>query len=328
MNGVEVTVCPPHDAPRALHTLFASLPSAQRQSMVTSLSESLEHDPASQKGLLIARDQDGLCGAVFAQEHPGKTAVLWPPSATADDRHVRRKLAEAVDLHLVHRGVVMAQALLPTRDDPAVEMLESIGFTYLTHLDYMIGQTQSAPWEQPSDGLRFEPYDAYQRSRMTTLVDATYVDTSDCPELNGVREPDDVLAGYQSTGAFDPAKWFIASHGGRDVGVLLLTEHAEARQWELVYMALVPQARRKGFGMQMVRFALAKAYAAGIATLLLAVDARNQPGIRLYEKCGFRVWDRRVVYWKRYKFKAPQISGVSRLFPGAGAHGLGGATPS
>jgi ribosomal protein S18 acetylase RimI-like enzyme len=109
-----------------------------------------------------------------------------------------------------------------------------------------------------------------------------------------------VLVGYQSTGAFDPARWFIVSHAGSEVGVLLLTEHPPARQWELVYMALVPHARRQGFGKKIVQFALERARAAGIETLLLAVDARNKPGCRLYEACGFRVWDRRAVYWKQY----------------------------
>jgi ribosomal protein S18 acetylase RimI-like enzyme len=234
------------------------------------------------------------------QEYPGRTAVVWPPHALRGGQAAKNRLAEAADEQLARREIVMAQAPLPAHDDRAAAALVHVGFAHLTQLEYMVATPRSARSDLRISELRFAPYDAREHARLAALVEATYDGADDCPELNGVRDVHDVLIGYQSTGTFDPAKWFIVSHGGRDVGVLLLAEHAPPSQWEIVYMALVPRARKQGLGTRIVYFAFEKALAAGIDSVLLAVDARNEPALRLYRHCGFRTWDQRIVYWKRY----------------------------
>ena len=91
---------------------------------------------------------------------------------------------------------------------------------------------------------------------MADLVERTYVNTLDVPSLDDVREIDDVLHGYEQTGVFSADRWFFIRNCDEDAGCLLLNDHPEAKQWELVYMGIVPESRGNGWGSQATRFAL------------------------------------------------------------------------
>ncbi len=84
-------------------------------------------------------------------------------------------------------------------------------------------------------------------------------------------------------------------HSQRDIGCLLLADHPESNQWELVYMGLVPEARGRGWGAKIARHAQWEAQRAGRERLVLAVDAANRPAVAMYQQAGLFAWDRRVV---------------------------------
>ncbi len=124
-----------------------------------------------------------------------------------------------------------------------------------------------------------------------------------------MREIDDVLAGYRATGRFDPDHWLIARHGEQDVGCLILADHPDHGNMELVYMGLVPAARGRAWGAELVRHAQWLTSRAGRSRLVLAVDANNVPAIRIYTQSGFEAWQRRIVYARRLQ-GAPGSGGV------------------
>jgi hypothetical protein len=107
---------------------------------------------------------------------------------------------------------------------------------------------------------------------------------------------DDVVNGYQATGEFRPENWLFVRNGGRDVGVLLLADHRPSKQWELMYMGLVPEVRGRGWGRQIARYALWLARGARVERVLVAVDAANRPAADVYRSSGFALWERRAVY--------------------------------
>ena len=76
----------------------------------------------------------------------------------------------------------------------------------------------------------------------------------------------------------------------------MLTEMPETGDWEVAYMGVVPEARRYGFGREMLLHALCEARAADAPTVTLSVDVRNQPAWKLYRSLGFEPYDQRVVY--------------------------------
>ncbi len=114
--------------------------------------------------------------------------------------------------------------------------------------------------------------------------------------MNGVRGTTEVILGHQSQGRYDPARWFLALAVGQPIGVLLLTEFPESGDWDLSYTGVVPEARRQGFGNELVLKALVEARLADAMYLSLAVDGRNRAAIDLYRRLGFEPYDRREVY--------------------------------
>ena len=149
------------------------------------------------------------------------------------------------------------------------------------------------PDSPPKSAWTIEPAPRTDDSRLAAIIERTYEGTLDCPQLNGVRDVHDVLAGYRACGKFDPARWLIARRGDCDVGCLLLTDHPDEDQWELVYAGLVPAERGHGAGLALAEHAQFLTRQAGRARMVLAVDAANAPAVTTYERVGFVTWDRR-----------------------------------
>jgi ribosomal protein S18 acetylase RimI-like enzyme len=231
-----------------------------------------------------------VCGAAWGQRQPGNTAVFWPPQIVAgEDSQTAHRLAEVVVGHLDGSAIGMTQALLPSQDSELAPVLTAAGFSHLADLLYLSCEAERFPTEPPVSGeLQFVAYDPAQPGRLLEMVERTYEGTLDCAGLNGARPIEDVINGYQSTGAFRAENWLIALSRKRDVGVLLLADHPRAGHWELMYMGLVPEARGHGWGWQMTRHAQWLAGRAGVERIVLAVDAVNRPALAMYERAGLR----------------------------------------
>jgi ribosomal protein S18 acetylase RimI-like enzyme len=247
-----------------------------------------------------------LLGAAWAQVQPGRVASVWPavireeaPAATSD-----ALLAATVEW-LGRQGVRLAQVLLAVDASRQRTELSAHGFANLADLFYMVCLAGRFPDSEPDSRVQFEPVSPTAPARLAEIVERTYERTLDCPQLNGVRDVADVLAGYRACGTFDPRRWLIARVVGADVGCLLLADHAADDQWEIVYAGLVPEARGRGYGLLMAQHAQGLARAAGRARLVLAVDAANVPAVKMYERAGFVAWDRR--------------SALVRIFPDGGS---------
>jgi ribosomal protein S18 acetylase RimI-like enzyme len=111
---------------------------------------------------------------------------------------------------------------------------------------------------------------------------------------------DDVLEGYRAVGRFRPERWQNARSDNHDVGCLLLADHGPESSWELMYMGLAPEARGRGFGLEITRHAQWLASRDNVERLLLAVDASNYPALAMYAQAGFEIWDRRSVFARAF----------------------------
>jgi len=74
--------------------------------------------------------------------------------------------------------------------------------------------------------------------------------------------------------------------------------HLDVGHAEIVYVALIPEVRGRGWGMALIRQALALGRATNSQRVVLAVDAANEPAIRHYRAAGFFEFDRRAVWIK------------------------------
>ncbi len=285
---------------RAIRLSVSHLAEPGRTERAEAILDEVRRGLLSPEGIVVARRGDRLAGVIVWQFQAGRTAVVWPPRVVAGEpSEAAQELLNHAERACAARGVALAYAMLATDDSDDEQMLRSAGFAPLADLIYLASLADDFPTAEPRDGLAFEPCRPENHERLKRLVEATYEGTLDCPGLNGVRDIDDVLAGYRATGRFAAERWLLATSGGDDVGCLLLAEHADQDSFELVYMGIVPAARGKGWGGLLTRQAQWLTGQAGRSRLVLAVDAANSPALNVYAALGFRILDRRRVLLKK-----------------------------
>jgi ribosomal protein S18 acetylase RimI-like enzyme len=143
--------------------------------------------------------------------------------------------------------------------------------------------------------LEFRTFAEVEQNLFQQTLLRSYEDSLDCPEVSGVRTIEEVLAGHQAQGRFDPWRWWLASRLGEAVGVIITSPQPDTGDWDLSYLGVVPQARQQGFGREMLSHVLVEARAAGAIQMVLSVDGRNTPARHLYRSMGFETQDRREV---------------------------------
>ncbi len=262
------------------------------------------HVPAS--GLLEACDNtsDQPLGIIWIQPQDGRVANLLAPllatsishSPGLDGRFADELLNAAIQIATA-ANARLVQALLELDAADSAERFRKAGFQQVAELLYLVSLPEKFPKSQPATDLEFEPWSAATKDRFEAAVERTYIDTRDCPQLNGIRPTSEVLVGYRSAGSFDPARWLLVRHADRDVGCLLIIEHPH-KIWELAYMGLVPEARGHGWGLAITRHGQWLARQRGASRFVLAVDATNAPALRAYGAAGLETWDRRAAWLK------------------------------
>jgi len=278
----------------ALELVFAHIPSEDRQRHVAEAVALSAGQPPD--GLWTAYRGDLLVAAMFAQIAPGNSVSVAPPRVIAGQPpELAARMLQQVAIHWQRAGVKLAQALLEDDHGPDADLLIRGGFRHVSNLLYLVSLSSAFPTEPPVSPLEFDAFDPNNPQRLIRLIERTYQGSLDCPEVDGVRGTQDVLAGYQANGVFDRSRWVIA-HDSADVGCVLLTDHPRSNQWELIYMGVVPEARGRGYGVAIARQAQWMTRLAGRDRLVLAVDAANDPAIGMYAAAGFIAWDHRSVF--------------------------------
>lgn len=235
---------------------------------------------------------------------PGRVGIagsLWLPAqnnpSTAD---LGAHLLAVQQEKLVELGCQLIQSCLPQATGDAAQRLRQAGLRHVTDVNCLVSLPHHWPTAMPSHDsqLQFVGCRTARQDRLKAVLSATYTDTLDCPQLNALRDLEDVLQGYRATGTPRTDGWWILQFGKQDVGCLLLADFPGNRQIELVYLGLAPTARGKGWGRLLVRYAQWFALQATRDQLVLAVDSTNQPAQTLYSDTGFVAWKQRSVFVK------------------------------
>jgi ribosomal protein S18 acetylase RimI-like enzyme len=278
---------------------FRHLAAADREARVRNALDLLGQGELDPAGVLVVRSHGGLAGCLVCSPVPGASGLVWPPQV-ADERDrvaVEDALVEAATRWLEAQGARLMQALLGGRDVPLAAPLERNGFRHITRLWYFRHNLElSADLLRIEDRLSYATFADGDRELFQRTLLRTYEQTLDCHEVNGVRTVEEILAGHRCQGAHDPGRWWLAFDDGQPVAVLLATELPETEGWDLSYLGVVPEARRRGVGRQLTRKAIVEARAAEAGQLLLSVDVRNRPAWDLYRGLGFEPYDHREVY--------------------------------
>ncbi|WP_425614504.1 GNAT family N-acetyltransferase [Anatilimnocola sp. NA78] len=260
--------------------------------------------------LVAARENGKLVGTVLAESLPGRSAVVMAPQVIAEPVSrgaIAVSLLQAMNRALQAEGVLLAQALTPKRSDEVTQQFIAAEYHLAGDLLYLAADLDDLPTPEASIAeFHLVSHDPTDIPRWAAILERTYIGTLDCPAVDGLRPTAEVLKGYRDIGRPRDDWWYLARFQGRDVGCLLLAEHGEVPQVELVYMGLVPEVRGRGWGLQLVQHAVELAKSNQARHLLLSVDADNAPAIHHYHTAGLRIWEQRAIWIKSLSADASQ----------------------
>lgn len=250
-----------------------------------------ELDP---RGVFVAREGDVLRGAVCCQPTGGAAALVSGPRGDATDELIAAGLA-----WLQKRGVKIVHAMARPENAAVLTPLGRHGFAAVGPMEYLRLTLAGGPPCSPRDSsLTLRPFD---ETVFAKVLERTYLGSLDFPELMGVQTTAEILAGYRANPKARAENWFLAESNGENgaaAGVLMLTEVEPIEHWDLTYVGVVPERRRRGLGRALVRAAIDHVMERGGERLEVAVDARNGPARQLYRELGFQLIEHRLVSLK------------------------------
>lgn len=240
-----------------------------------------------------------IAGACLAACLPGGTAVVMPAAGGLPGISQAAQIAAGRETlrAIAARGTLYAQGLLETADTPREDVLRALNFRAITTLNYLERAT-TFPFveENFATALTFTQYQPALHDQFLDVTRDTYADSLDCPEINGLRPIEDVLATHRASGEFDPARWLLATIENQPAGCILLGAHPRRGFAEITYMGVVPAFRGRGLGKVLLRKGLIVCRRAGLERLVLVVDERNTPAQRMYAASGFEPFAARRAY--------------------------------
>ena len=247
---------------------------------------------------VLAARGDAILGACRFATGAGRCAVVLAPRVIPWDEALASRLlrAAAARVH-IHRDARLIQTLIePHGSEPLAAALERAGFEQLAILAYLRRPVRPEERQVPlPPEIRWRHYWRLRHTQFARAITATYEASLDCPGLAGLRTVEDAIATHKSTGIFSPRAWHLAIVEGNPVGLVLLN-NLQGRG-EVVYLGVVPAARRRGIGQALVKCALRDTAAMDLPQVGLAVDVSNTAAMRLYEKTGFSEVQRRPAYF-------------------------------
>jgi GNAT superfamily N-acetyltransferase len=300
MPRVAVSPVPPTDRLAACRALFAHRGGVAAGPLAARCFDMLASGELDPAGLFAARTADDeIVAAALVQPIPGGLGLAWPVRAASED--VEDALLAAACEWMRSRGTRVCQAFAGEEERPDLAPLLRHGFrrvTQVVHLRREITPADRGLWSDTASSLGFVPYTASADALFADTLVGTYDGSLDVPEMNDLRAGGDVLGGFRPGRGFVPDWWQLAvtMPGGEPAGVVFTEPGAEPHATEVSYLGLLPAARGRGWGDQLVRFALGRAARDGMHAVTLSVDTRNEPALRLYRRHGFTSLDRKDVY--------------------------------
>lgn len=288
---VRSRIANPQEWGPALTFLFGHLPPHERREQVKDLLKQVAEGELSLAGLVVAEAGGAAAGSyrgvMLTVLQKDGTAMIFPPVlAEITDRKTAEGLLHKTTEWFETSGGKLAQCLIEQNDHLFAEVLAGGGYPRLAELVFLKRELEDLPPLETGDLIPVN-YSAETHDEFVATLGETYIDSQDCPALSSARSAEEALAGHREAGKFLPEQWTVYRKNGESIGLSILTEHTDAGLWELVYLGLRPAFRGQGFARKILIAGLHQARNAGMSAMTLAVDAANEPAIRLYAAAGF-----------------------------------------
>lgn len=250
-----------------------------------------------------SQNESGFQAAAYFRIMPGRVAGLGGIRVLPGYEAVGASQLSGLSDELRAEGLRQVQAVVQPSDRTTQTMLDSSGFGQLAsvrqmcldlHQDVVVCKPQAhVCWQRATDLSRLE---------LASLIDSTFVGTLDCPQLNQVRAPGDVLDGFLDGHALEQAAkhWQLLTFQGNLAGCVCVGSPRDDLA-ELTYMGLCSQFRRRGLGSVLIEKAASIAKDFGVRWMVLAVDEANLPAMRAYQRYRFVPYAQKLVYLRDFE---------------------------
>jgi len=271
------------------------------------LGDQSQNQPAVRQVCMVVPGAGGT-GMCFVS-NPKKDPKFGDESTQIDE--IRASLQASIDglRRVAGDRVRIAQMLFEPDQEWTHEVCKRAGMTSVGVLDYLRMDSglikrwsvQDGPWpegievRQVRDLSMDKP--TCDGSLLAAALEGSYEGTLDCPELCGMRSMSDVVASHESTGVFDPSRWWLLFKENKPVGCCLLSHCPANESVELVYLGLSPRVQGMGLGKRLLTHALQSLrISERVEEVTCAVDRRNIPASNVYLRLGFKRFDARCGY--------------------------------
>lgn len=259
---------------------------------VTALLAAEKQGKVSFDGLMTATRGNRVVSSIWCLSQPGKIGTVWGPGILSEESDATADLlVQQAIAFAKQRECHLLQSLVGQENPGAGSLLAVSGFRSITLLSHLEALTEDITVEPPNSNIQFRRCEDYRSEAFQNLVAQTYEDSLDCPELDNMRDVEDVLEGYHATSSRSTYNWYTLEIDGESIGVIITAHHADPQQLELIYFGLTPRYRKLGLGGEMIRFVLQLAQFLGCRSTITGVDQRNAPAMALYRRFGFQQAD-------------------------------------
>jgi mycothiol synthase len=291
-DGNEAVVCrraTPMELTAAVGMILGSPGRPAPAAQVAELMNSAASRRIDVQGIWVAEVSGRIVWAVLPILNPGRTLLLLTSQEVGSPNRPAARLVEEICRHFAGQGVQLTQVLLESQSHQARQFFTSMGFKDIAELIYLQGQVpRNTVAPAMPEHMRWLEYSPATHAIFADAIMKTYRDSLDCPDLSGLREIDDVIAGHQATGEFDPSGWQLLMERDQAMGVVLMSRIPQSDAMELVYLGLPPQARGRGLGIFLMKQVFFLILRNQRRKLSLAVDSKNEPALKLYYRFGMR----------------------------------------
>jgi ribosomal protein S18 acetylase RimI-like enzyme len=238
----------------------------------------------------VVQSSNRIVWSILPVINPGRTCLLLAPGDLPDSTfRAATQLVNQICRGLAEGGLHLSQVLLEPQHARPRRLFTSTGFNEIAELIYLQGYIPKALQPAPiTNQMRWLSYSRQTHDILAQTIIRTYENSLDCPALSGLRHIDDILAGHQATGEFDPSAWQLLVENDNPLGVVLLSRIPHTDVMELVYLGLVPEARNRGLGSILMRHAMHVSLRDQRRKISLAVDSKNSPALKLYYRFGLQ----------------------------------------
>ncbi len=304
---LDVRAIQPHEIEQSLPLLVndATLMTGSVEHAVKTFRDLARQERYDLTRQIVVAEDGRLCYACLLIPTPGHAGFIYSAQVDNWNEDLFAAAVRAVEMlrdEAFRVDTYLLQVLLGKKDQSRYGLFLRAGFRHLTDLSYLMCPADHFYLEHDmrNEGIEWLDFNADREELYKETICRTYIDSLDCPELQPLRDIDDVIASHKSAGIFEPRLWKLLVYEQQPTGVLLMVPMKGFGPMELVYMGLTPEGRGRGLGVVLLQKAFTAARYYGSESIILAVDMRNDIAFHLYTGMGFKdIMQRRVVYCSR-----------------------------